>query len=137
MKISKAHKEFAYRLQRHFRIPNKSGINYPELYLGPNWESVINFWLYLDILNVDQLMVVGNRYGDLSDEEQDIAYNKAWNAAKATTEYFLSASNSAYYSVSYVNSAAANATSELLGLEKLLKQGNTPKIFPYFLDTYK
>jgi hypothetical protein len=128
MKISKAHKEFARRLN------SQVALNFPENYLGPNWEAVINFWLYLDTLSEDQLKVVNKHLLSLIDKERDISWGKAWFAAKATTEYLVDVSNSVYYSVPYARCAADWSTIELIGIEKLLEQGRQPDLFPVFLN---
>jgi hypothetical protein len=78
-------------------------------------------------------MDVEHHYDSLIYEEFDIAYNNALNAARATT-YTDGAGRSAYQSVSYANSAAAFATFELIGLDKLLEQGHQPVFFPLFLN---
>jgi predicted double-glycine peptidase len=126
-KISKAHRTFAI-------IIKQDVLTHPENYLGPNWEEVINFWLYLDNLSYDQLRVVYDRYLTLSDEEWNRASVKTFDAAEATTRYYLSAKSSAHKSVSYANYAACRATEELIGLDKLLEQGHQPVFFPMFLD---
>jgi hypothetical protein len=131
---SKAHKEFAGILHHVYDIPKQDVLTHPEKYHGPNWENVINFWLYLDTLSEDQLNVVEERYSALSCTEQFIARDKALVAAGATAKYIYSAGSSAYCSVSRAKYAAANATLELIGLDKLLEQGHQPLFFPMFLN---
>jgi hypothetical protein len=128
MKISEAHQNFASYLK------NQKVLTHPEKYLGPNWEEVINFWLYLDTLNKKQLKIVEERYRALSCTERCIARDKALVAAGATTKYIYSAKNSAYCSVSYGYCAAGFATYELIGLDKLLSQEHHPMFFPLFLN---
>jgi hypothetical protein len=128
MKISKTHKNFARRLK------NQEVLTHPEKYLGPNWEAVINFWLYLDTLNKKQLKVVNKRYWDLSQEERDISWDKVFKVIRVTTNYAFHARSSACGSVFCASSAAANATDELIGLEKLLDQGYQLQSFPLFLQ---
>ncbi len=127
-KISKIHENFADLLKK------QEVLTHPENYLGPNWEEVINFWLYFDTLSVNQLKVVGKSYWDLSDEEWSIAYNKARIAAESTTEYAYDAGSAAFYGVSYAQSAARDATLELISLEKLLEQEHQLVFFPLFLN---
>jgi hypothetical protein len=59
MKISKTHLKFANILN------STEVLTHPENFLGPNWEEVINFWLYLDTLTEDQLNVVYRHYYNL------------------------------------------------------------------------
>jgi hypothetical protein len=134
MKISKTHKDFAYRVQKLSGRSSQDVLKHPENYLGPNWGEVINFWLYLDTLSENQLLVVEERYSALICTEWCIARGRSWNAAKATIRYAYDASYSAYDSVSYANCAAEYATDELLGLDKLLEQGYQPVFFPMFLN---
>ncbi len=128
MKISKIHKKFASYLE------SQRVLTIPENYLGPNWEAVINFWLYLDTLTEEQLKVVGERYVALGREELNIACDKAWSAAADATDFADDAETAAYYSVSCASSAACQATRELIGLQKLLDQGYQPVFLPLFLN---
>jgi hypothetical protein len=129
MKISRTHKEFAKRLNK------QDVLNHPEIYLGPNWAAVIDFWLYLDTLTIEQLMVVYERYYALSIEELNIAYNKACRAARVTTKYCGLAGPSSYCIVVHrARSAACRATEELIGLDKLLEQDHQLVFFPLFLN---
>ncbi len=132
MKISKTHKEFAKRLNK------QDVLNRPEIYLGPNWEAVINFWLYLDTLTEEQLKVVGERYVALNKKKRHISISNA-RVASVTIKYEQDAEIAAYCSVSStqsvgVKTAAYYATCELLGLDKLLKRGHQPVFFPMFLN---
>jgi hypothetical protein len=127
MKISKAHRTFAIIIKHDVLI-------HPENYLGPNWEDVINFWLYLDTLTEEQLKTVRKRNGSLSEKQNDIAYDRARVAATATIRYAYDASDSAFDSVSYAKPAAKYATLELIGLDKLLELGLNPVFFPLFLN---
>jgi hypothetical protein len=134
MKISKAHRGFACRLRFFFQISEQDVLNHPENYLGPNWEAVIDFWLYINTLSYEQLRVAQKRYYALSDVENNVSKNKVLIAAKATAKYPNCAGSAAYLSVSYEKLAADYATLELIGLEKLLKQGYKPVFFPMFLN---
>jgi hypothetical protein len=134
MKISKAHHKYAAHLQFQCSISKQDALTHPEKYLGPNWEEVINFWLYLDILNKKQLKVVGERYSALSCIEQCIARDKALVAAGATAKYFNGAGSAAFYTLSCENFATEYATCELIGLQKLLAQEHHPMFFPLFLN---
>jgi hypothetical protein len=134
MKISKTHRNFANRLRSRYNITKQDVLDHPEKYLGPNWEEVINFWLYLDTLNKKQLKVVEERYSALSCTERCIARDKALVAAGATAKYAVYAANAAFDIGSYAQPAAAFATYELIGLDKLLEQDYQPVFFPLFLN---
>jgi hypothetical protein len=130
MKISKTHENFADLLKK------QEVLTHPENYLGPNWEEVINFWLYLDTLSYEQLRVAGNRYLALSFEEWIVARKNARDIAEDVTNYTDDATAAVYSSVSYAKSPAEYATLELIGLDKLLEQGHQPVFFPMFLNPF-
>jgi hypothetical protein len=133
------HKEFANRLPGS----PQEVLSNPEKYLGPNWEAVINFWLYLDTLTQEQWWVVRERNLCLSAIEHNIAGDKVHDATsskrrggtlKPRIKYAYDAADSAYYSVYYVNAITRWATLELISLDKLLEQGYQPVFFPMFLN---
>jgi hypothetical protein len=133
MKISEAHQNFAARLQFHYGIPKQEVLSHPEKYLGPNWEAVINFWLYFYTLSKEQLNVVHKRYvslRDYLDEVNDNFWDVTWDVARSTitVEHLRIAGDSVAYDV------AAWVTYELIGLQKLLDLGYQPAFFPLFLN---
>jgi hypothetical protein len=130
MKISKALQNFANRLQHWYHISNKVVLTHPEKYLGSNSGEVINFWLYLDTLTEDQLIVVKKRYLALNNKKRD----EALTVARNTIKYVYEATEAAFDSVSYANFAADYATGELIDLDKLLDQGYQPVFLPLFLN---
>jgi hypothetical protein len=126
MKLSKTHLKFSHLLN------TQDVLNHPENYIGPNWDSVLNFWLHLDKLTEDQLNVVQYRYRALSFPDGDMAYYRANNAANDTTDYANWAGDSASFCVLCANAVAKYATFELIGLNELLKKGQNPVYFPMF-----
>jgi hypothetical protein len=56
MKISKTHQRLSDCLEDPRALTN------PEDYLGPNWQDVINFWLYLDTLSEIEKIWISDRY---------------------------------------------------------------------------
>lgn len=72
MKISKAHQRLARFMREEEVIPN------PEKYLGPNYLSVLNFWLYLETLSKEQLIKLSKLYSA-------IAYYERFKAVKQAT----------------------------------------------------
>lgn len=113
MKISKAHQKFSEYLQKTDALEN------PQNYLGPNYLSVLNFWLYLDNLSKEQMEKCSkiHRSMELIDlpEATIVGSYNAWNS----THIFLGI-------------AAADATYELINLESLLQNGYTVKYIPLF-----
>jgi hypothetical protein len=138
MKISKIHQNFANRFRVICITLVQDCLDYPERFLGQNWEEVINFWFYLETLSKDQLRVVRERYWDLSYEDQDRACKAAVDSASSYS-YNVSMLKYAYSSVShnvpYAHFGAYYATLELIGLQKLLDRGHQPIFFPMFLNT--
>ena len=109
MKISKTHKKFADRLN------NQTALEYPERSLGPNWEAVLNFWLYLDTLSVEERRIINWRYLDLDEDSRISAKTSAYEAAKDTI------GNECKWAAWEVTPtfASAYATLELIGSHKL------------------
>jgi hypothetical protein len=48
-------------------------IDNPEKILGENYQSLLNFWIYLDTLDKKQWLVVSNRFDDLDRRKLSIA----------------------------------------------------------------
>jgi hypothetical protein len=136
MKISKTLKYFA----SHLYPVIAASLTRPQNYLGDNWEAVINFWLYLDTLSVEQLKVIEGRYLAFFNDNKvwsDKDRNEVWNAATGTTKYAYRAGLAVNYcllGVTFEKSAAYWVTHELIGLKDLEMQGYTPMVFPLFLQ---
>jgi len=75
MKISRTHQRLSYNLNNHEVLTN------PEPYLGPNWETVLRFWLYYDSFTYEQISKFFRRHVDIDDATRKRAYNLALNVA--------------------------------------------------------
>jgi hypothetical protein len=53
----------------------------PAKYLGPNWENVLNFWIYLDTLSIEERGEMKDLYWDLDDNVRNSAIFAACDAA--------------------------------------------------------
>ena len=146
MKISTIHKKFAERLGKIDALEN------PQDYLGPNTSTVLNFWLYLDKLDKEQLRIVGERYNAASVAASVAARDAAGYAADYAADYaardaagyaaWYAASNAAGYAAWYAAGtsgrsgsaryAAAYATYELIGSHLILEQGKSLFFVPMF-----
>jgi hypothetical protein len=130
--ISKIHKHFSERVRSPRVLEN------PEEFLGPNFETVLNFWLILDELYEEQLRVVNEHYEVFRNEnrsEWNKAVNLAWNASKEVVGwgYAYEAGWAAYYATK--TSAARWATLELMAMHKILEDQQRPlTFFPMFLE---
>jgi hypothetical protein len=149
MTYSKTHQNFSNRLNKPEALTN------PENFLGPNYETVLNFWKWIDSLSVEQWKVVADRYRNLDDAARSAAWNAAryaaWSAARsaawdaagsaawsAAGSAARDAARSAAWDVSrsaagYAAwSAARDATYELIGMHILLEQGKKLVFVPLF-----
>ena len=111
----------------------------PEKYLGKNYETVLNFWTFIDSLTEDNWNEVARRYNDLEpaagvaawDAARDAAWVAAWDAARdaAWDAAWDAARDAARYATW---GAARDATYELIGMHTLLDQGKTLMFVPLF-----
>jgi hypothetical protein len=126
MKISKIHRMLSYRLEERKALTN------PEDFLGPNWEDVINFWLYVDGLSEDERKKMTDRYwgldGVMRESSSDSAEAAAEEIVGEEVEY-------AAWIVAFdvTGSVFAYATSELIASHKLLEQGKSLVFLPLCL----
>jgi hypothetical protein len=120
MTYSKIHKRFSERLNQ------PDALTHPAKYLGPNWEDVLNFWIYVDTLSDEERKEMSDRYWALDDDVRDCAFfaardaarevvgenfrNAAWDAARGVTGWCI----------------FSCATYELIAHHKLLEQYKTP-----------
>ena len=133
MTYSKAQQKFAEYLE------NPEALTNPQDFLGPNTETVLNFWKWMDSLNEDQWKIVEDRYSNLDVVAWDAARNVAWNAAgnAAWNAARDAAGNAAGYAAWYAawdasRDAAGVATLELMGMHLILEQGKKLTFVPMF-----
>jgi hypothetical protein len=128
--ISKSHKRFSERLRTPRVLTN------PEEFLGPNYEEVLNFWLFLDDLSEEQLRIVNERYWAFLDENHSEwlkATDLVWDASVVGYVYTIDSSWAAW-DVTKSNVAGC-ATSELIGIHKILEDHQKPlTFFQMFLE---
>jgi hypothetical protein len=130
--ISKSHKRFSERLRNPRVLTN------PEEFLGPNFEAVLNFWLFLDELSEEQWRVVKKRYRAFYDENYS-EWNKAVNLAIDASKEVVGGeyANYAFWAAWDVtkSEAACLATRELIGMHKILEDHQQPlTFFQMFLE---
>jgi hypothetical protein len=75
MKISKTHQYISEELN------NPEVLTNPEPFLGPNWETVLRWWLYFESLTDEQREELSRRYEAIDRETRIRAYNLAYDAA--------------------------------------------------------
>ena len=128
MKISKTHQRFSEELNEPRALTN------PEDYLGPNWEDVINFWLYVDTLSVEERGNIQLLFFNLDYATLETALHAATDASaevvggKVGLAAWDASNNVANWVFGWI-------TYELLGHHKLLEQGKTLMFLPLCLKT--
>ncbi len=129
--ISKTHKRFSERLR------NPRVLEFPEEFLGENFEAVLNFWLILDELSEEQINVVKERYDAFHNDnysEWDEARELATDASIEVVGWgYVYYAGCADYDVTY-SSAAEYATSELIAMHLILEQKQPLTFFQMFLE---
>jgi hypothetical protein len=123
MNHSKAHQKFSTELQ------NPEALTNPQDFLGPNYETVLNFWWTMDSLTEPQWNEVARRYDALDPAAWSAARNAAWYAAAYAAGDV--ARNVACYAA---RDAAWYATLELIGMHTLLNDGRDLLFVPLFKD---
>jgi saccharopine dehydrogenase-like NADP-dependent oxidoreductase len=130
MTISKAHQKFSTNLQKPEALTN------PQYFLGPNYETVLNFWWTMDSLTETQWKEVARRYDALDYAASYAASSAAGYAAGVAAG--IVAWNAAAGLADGANYAAWNAaryaTYELIGMHTLLNDGRDLLFIPLFSD---
>jgi hypothetical protein len=131
MHYSKAHQNFSNGLQ------NPEALTNPQNFLGPNYETVINFWWFIDGLTENQWNEVARRYHALDDAARSAAGSAAGAAAMSAA---MSAAGYAAWNAARnaarnaAWNAAGYATYELMGMHTLLDDGKDLLFVPLFND---
>jgi hypothetical protein len=124
MTYSKTHKRFSERLNQPAALTD------PAKYLGPNYQDVLNFWIYLDNLSDEEKKEMGQRYRDLNDNVRWSAIDAARDAADEVVgwEFRYAAWNVALNVTG--RWVFSRATVELIAHHKLLEQNKTLTFLP-------
>jgi len=131
MNHSKAHQNFSNRLQ------NPEALTNPQDFLGPNYETVLNFWWYVDGLTKPQWEEVARRYDALDPAARNAAWDAAGNPAgiaAGIAAWYAAWSASWYAAGIAARYVARNATWELIGMHTLLNDGKDLLFVPLFDD---
>ena len=121
MSYSKAHQKFAEYLE------NPEALTNPQEFLGQNYETVLNFWKWMDSLKRDQWSIVAGRYRNLDYSAREAAREAAWEAAG------IAASGAARQAARIAAGGVAwYATLELMGMHIILEQGKKLTFVPMF-----
>ena len=136
MNYSKAHQKFSTKLQ------NPEALTNPQDFLGPNYETVLNFWWTMDSLTETQWNEVARRYRALDSAAGDAASSASRAASRAAAGYAAWYAGDAAWSAAYDAAwsaawaaawyAAGDATYELIGMHTLLNDGENLLFVPIF-----
>jgi hypothetical protein len=130
MKISKTHQRFSDRLKEPRALTN------PEDYLGPNWKTVLNFWLYVDGLSEYDKKVINYSYWALDVDLRGSALITVRDAPdKVVGDGIGFSAWCAVYNVTNLSYVFAYATYELIAKHKLLEQGKSLVFLPLCLKS--
>jgi hypothetical protein len=124
MTYSKIHQKFSKILK------NPAALTNPEKYLGPNWEDVLNFWIYLDTLSDEEKNEMRQRCWDLDGDVRISANVVASDSADEVVGWGFR--EAAYWAACDVTGRVVfgDATYELIAHHKLLEQNKTLTILP-------
>jgi hypothetical protein len=111
-------------------------IDGPLSYLGPNWETILNFWTYIDSLTVEQWKTVGVRYSvnHNFDKENIIEGYCRKNRLCEDIQYCTWYLTSKLGTGSHSNFVAIFVSYELFAMHDLLNDGHELYFIPLFGD---
>ncbi len=125
MTYSKIHKRFSERLYQPDALTD------PEKYLGPNWEDVLNFWIYVDSLSKQEREEMAQSYWALD-------FNVRESARIASRDVAEEVVGEDFRYAAFCAARGATgwwvfgfATYELIAHHKLLEQNKTPLALQY------
>ena len=113
-------------------MSNENILSRPEDFLGPNYQTVLNFWTFLDSLSEEQRKEVRKRDRDLARDVCYSACEAANNSARKMLPYFFTRNGSIFGGQSVALSTAWDATCELIGMNTLLYEGKSLTFVPLF-----
>jgi hypothetical protein len=113
MKISRTHQILSEELN------NPEVLTNPEQFLGPNWETVLRWWLYAESLTVEQRNELYRRYEAIDHDTHDRAWGLARNAA---IEVISEDNKDAVFMVAPI---PTTITMELISMHLLFERGHS------------
>jgi hypothetical protein len=122
MKISKTHQSLSDYLN------NPEVLTNPEPFLGPNWETVLRFWLYYESLTEVQKNELIRRWRAIDYD----TYNRAWELARNAAVEVIGRDN--WLAVLYVTSFPTAFTYELITMHLLFERGHQLTFVPLIKD---
>jgi len=121
MKISRTHQRLSKELK------NPEVLTNPEPFLGPNWETVLRWWLYWESLTYEQKDELYRRWFAIDRETR----NRAWDLARnATIEVIGEVNRIAVY----CSTLYPAITYELIAMHLLFERGHSLTFVPLIKD---
>jgi hypothetical protein len=106
---------------------NPEVLTNPQKFIGPNWETVLRFWLYQESLTREQRIELSRRYWAIDQDTCKHAYNLARNAA----DEVIGEDNR--LAVCYATTYTA-ITYELISMHLLFERGHSLTFVPLIKD---
>ncbi len=122
MKISKTHQRLSDNLN------NPEVLTNPEPFLGPNWETVLRWWLYCESLTVEQQDELDRRWYAIDDD----TLNRAMALANKTAIEVIGRDN--WRALWFVIPFPTTITYELITMHLLFERGYSLTFFPLIKD---
>jgi hypothetical protein len=118
MKISRTHQNLSNYLK------NPEVLTNPQKFLGPNWETVLRFWLYFESLTDEQKNELCRRYLAIDNK----TCKRAWELARNSAIEVVGWDN--WLAVLYVTSFPTAFTYELIAMHLLFERGHQLTFVP-------
>jgi hypothetical protein len=137
MSYSKIHRGFANW------YGDEKILDTPQYFLGPNYETVLNFWWWIDSFNEEQQKMVAERYSQMCFHPRNEASKNAWFAARQNslnekvcdTLWDSIVSDKRITNPNAIETfkfVCGRATYELMGMHILFEQGKKLTFVPMF-----
>lgn len=128
MKISECHKAF-----ERYNSVGQCSFKTPELSLGHNYLTLLNFWLYLDTLDVVQWRMVAARYSSfLGRMRINTEHESYWSKYTYIPDHFWNCAFNSKLDESGVRLAVEFASYEIYIMDAILNDGKKLIYVPLF-----
>jgi hypothetical protein len=114
-------------------------ISGPEVELGPNYETVLNFWLFLDSLTSEQEETIIAKYAEFDRNNCNAGYaerivKQAGKVVLDEQRLWFRVNNKIFAIDSWLSLAITWATHELVCMHELIGNGEQMVIIPLFCE---
>jgi hypothetical protein len=110
-------------------------ISDPEKELGPNYETVLNFWLFLETLSADQVSIIAERYKEserVHGFNMDHICKQVEKVILDEKELWFRIFDHIYFTGINFKIAITWATHELIAMHEFIANGEHIHIIPLF-----